>query len=58
MKEFIQLEVMEDAFPESPTPNIKENQVMYHIYEPQLKGTAYIDLTGRIDPEGYMHIFR
>ena len=59
LKEVLQLEVMEDSFPELPTLNIKENQIMYHIYEPQLKGTAYTYLTGRFlfrSRRGYEYI--
>ena len=33
LEEVLQLEIMEDAFPKLPTPDIKENQVLYYIYE-------------------------
>ena len=40
-------DIDQDAFPDSPSPNEKTNNVVYMLYSSSSKGMGYIDLTGR-----------
>ena len=40
-------DMMEDAFPMSPSPNKKCNEVAYAVINPKAMSNAYCDLTGR-----------
>ena len=47
LKSLLTKHISEDAFPPSPTPNVKTNQVIYSIFESNPKNIGYLDLTGR-----------
>ena len=47
VEEVLQVEIQEDSFPESETPNIKTNDVVYAVINRNEICTAYTDLTGR-----------
>ena len=47
IQEVLQQELDEDSFPNSPTPNLKTNDVGYMVIDRNELGTAYTDLTGR-----------
>ena len=46
-KLLLENDITADTFPISPTPNIKENHVIYTLIESSSKGMGYIDLMGR-----------
>ena len=46
-KLLLENDIKADAFPVSPTPNIKTNHVIYALIESSAKGMGYIDLTGK-----------
>ena len=41
-------DVVQDAFPPSPEPNVKTNKVMYQVYKYKLIEKAYSDFTWQI----------
>ena len=47
MNEILQVDLDDDSFPVSPTPNIKTNYVAYMIINRSDISTAYTDLTGQ-----------
>ena len=47
MKEIIDDDILQDAFPPSDTLNHKTHSVIYHVHETSSTGRAYLDLTGR-----------
>ena len=47
LEEVLQVEIQEDSFPISETPNIKTNDVVYAVINRNEIYTAYTDLTGR-----------
>ena len=47
LKKLLLHEIKRDTFPQSPTPNLETNAVVYSIIEQKHKNTGYIDLTGR-----------
>ena len=47
IKQLLEEDMEKDAFPPSPTPNVKTNDVCYLLVENNPKNMGYIDLTGR-----------
>ena len=47
LEECLTRDMMKDAFPLSPTPNTKCNDVAYAVINPEEMSNAYCDLTGR-----------
>ena len=47
LKDVLNKDILEDAFPPSPTPNVKTNEVAYAVIDPDTLSNAYFDLTGR-----------
>ena len=43
----LNLDILEDAFPPSPNPNIKCNEVAYAVLNPESMSNAYFDMTGK-----------
>ena len=46
LEETLKRDIMADAFPTSPTPNIKTNEVAYAVIDPDTLSNAYFDMTG------------
>ena len=47
IKTLLMDDIAKDAFPPSPTPNTKSNQVIYTLLRSEPKNIGYIDLTGK-----------
>jgi hypothetical protein len=47
LEDTLKRDMLEDAFPISPVPNIKCNEVAYAVIHPESMSNAYFDMTGR-----------
>ena len=47
LEDVLNADIAQDTFPSYSAPKIKTNDVMYHLYQPELTGKAYLYLTGK-----------
>ena len=47
MRDVITTDIMTDAYPSSPSPNLRTNQVAYAVIDPENTNNGYFDLAGK-----------